>query len=357
MREIRSSIKTDRSIFKRLPIVLIIAALLITVAPRGVLAATLLPDRYDLISTSTAGAVAEHEFGFRFGETTTPVGSISFQFCANTPIIGDSCTIPTGLDASTAVLGFQGNNVGFSIHPSSTADRIILTRVPTNPNGLGSSYRFTNITNPSSAGSYYVRLQTFSSLDATGTDIENGGVVFALTSGVAVNAEVPPFLRFCTAVTIVSFDCSTATSFFIDLGEFSTTQPTQASSQMVAVTNAPFGYSIFISGTTLVSGTNVIPALASQTPSIPGTSQFGVNLRANIVPTIGTDPVGPGTANVNANYNTPNLFRFQSGDSVVSAVTSNDYRKFTISYMTNISTSQPAGVYATTISFICLANF
>lgn len=347
----------SHSSIKKSLIVLNIAALLIMVAPHGVFGATILPDRYDLISSPVASDVSIHEFGFRFANNTTPVGSVSFEFCANSPIIGDGCTVPVGLNAASTALAFQTNNVGFSIHPNSTGNKIILTRAPVPPNGIGSAYRFVNITNPSAAGSYYVRIQTFSSTDGTGIDIENGGVVFALTSGVSVSAEVPPFLRFCVGVTVVSFDCSTATSFFIDFGEFSTTQPVKASSQMVAVTNAAFGYSIYISGTTLVSGNNVIPALVPQAPSSPGTSQFGINLLENTVPAVGSNPVGPGTANINPNYATPNQFRYQSGDAVVNAVTSNDYRKFTVSYIANISPAQAAGVYATTVSFICLANF
>lgn len=357
MQKIWSAKKTDRLLFKRFLIVLQIAALLIAVAPRGVMGATTLPDRYDLISDPAAGAVSNHEFGFRFGVTSTPVGSISFEYCANSPILGDTCTTPAGMNASGAVLVFQGNNVGFSIHPSSTATKVILTRAPSNPSGINSSYRLGNITNPGSPGSYYVRIQTFSSTDATGASIEEGGVVFALNSGVNVSAEVPPFLRFCAGVVILGFDCSTATNFFIDMGNFSTTQARSATSQLVAVTNAAFGYSIFISGTTLVSGNNIIPALATQTASNPGTSQFGINLRANSNPAVGSDPVGPGTAGVNAAYNAVNQYRFQSGDAVVSTVTSNDNRKFTVSYIANISPSQPAGVYSTSISYICLANF
>jgi hypothetical protein len=247
--------------------------------------------------------------------------------------------------------------VGFSIHPNSTANRIVLTRPPLNPLNTPSTYQFDNIINPSDAGSHYVRLQTFGSTDATGPDIENGGVVFAILPALNVAAEVPPYIRFCAGVTVVNFDCSTAVNFFIDFGDFSTGFTSTASSQFVVATNAAFGYSITLSGATLTSGNNVIPALAVPTSPSPGTSQFGLNLRANTSPAVGQEVVGAGTSNPSADYGIQNQFKFLNGDILVSSPTSNDNRKLTVSYITNISGGQETAVYATTITYICLANF
>ncbi len=336
----------------------VLAALLVEAAPQRVMAApTLLPNRYDLINTSAASATAIHEFGLTMANTVTPVSSISFEFCSNTPIINDPCVPPAGFDASSTVLTAQSGEVGFSIHPSSTANRIVLTRPPLNPSGVSSTYHFIAITNPSGVGSYFVRLKTYSSSDATGPNIEEGGVVFAITSGLSVGAEVPPYLRFCAATTIVNFDCSTATSFFIDLGELRTTQINKASSQFVVATNAQSGYSISLNGTTLISGTNVIPAMAVQSPPTVGVSQFGINLKANTIPAIGAEVVGPGTSTASAGYNLANLYKFQAGDILTSVNHSDANRKYTVSYIVNVSSSQPAGVYSTTITYICLANF
>src|SRR5690606_31066383 len=153
-------------------------------------------------------------------------------------------------------------DVGFSIHGDSTSNRIILTRPPLNPTAVVSTFVFNNVINPTDAGSHYVRLQTYTTDDATGIDIENGGVVFAINARLVISAEVPPYLRFCAGVTIVSFDCSTANSFFIDFGELSPNETRTASSQFVVATNAASGYTVSMSGTTLVSGNNLIPALA-----------------------------------------------------------------------------------------------
>lgn len=352
----RSAKKTDRSRKLKFGIVLLLAALITQSVP-SVFAASTMRNRKDILSTNLASAVAEHLITFTFTDFTTPVGSIQIKFCANDPLPSSPCVPPPGLDASGIVFANQAGETGFGLHANSDTNTIILSRGPNPPSSLNTQYEFENIVNPANGGTFYVRLQTFSSMDATGVSVEEGGIALSINDQFIVGAEVPPYLRFCVAVSLVGFDCSSAASFLIDLGEFSTSQTKSAQSEMVAVTNAPSGLSISISGTTLTSGNNVINPLAVQTSSSVGSSQFGLNLRANSVPGIGVNPNGPGAATPNAAYNTPNQYRFQSGDVVAGSTGPNDYRKFTISYIANIDSSQPPGVYATTISFICLANF
>lgn len=320
-------------------------------------AQTILGTRADTIASSVSGAVTSHVFSLTMLNTTNVVGSIGFEFCSNTPIPNTGCTFPAGFSAANRVLSAQTGDGGFSIHANSNSNRIVLSRPPLNPTAVLSTYQFDNIVNPSSPGSYYVRLQTYTSTDGTGPDIENGGVVFAIVSSLSLSAVVPPYLKLCVAVTIVSFDCSTANSFFIDMGELSRSTTSKGSSQFVVATNAASGYSVTLSGTTLTAGNNTISALTVPTGSIAGTSQFGLNLRANSNPVVGNEVVGPGGANTGAGYSTPNQYKFQSGDTLVSSSNSDDNRKFTVSYVANINANQPAGVYVTTLTYICLANF
>jgi len=110
-------------------------------------------------------------------------------------------------------------------------------------------------------------------------------------------------------------------------------------------------------GTTMTSGNNEIAALDNPTPSAPGNSQFGLNLRANSDPTIGSEPSGSGAANPTAKYNIPNRFAFTPGDTVAasSGVTAN--RKFTASYIVNVTPAQQPGIYTATLTYICSATF
>lgn len=346
---------TDRSL-KSLGLLISVALLL--VAPRLFASTDYLDGRYNRLLSSATSAVTTHTIGFTISDTGTPVGSIRIQYCANTPIVGDVCTPINGFDASGVIFDSQNGETGFAISGLSTLDEIILTRPAALPTGNPAEFEFSNIINPSSSGAYYVRLETFTSIDATGANIEQGGIAFAINSGLNVSAVVPPYLRFCAAVSISSYDCTTTNDYLINMGEFNATTPITAASEFVVATNATFGYSVTISGTTLTSGNNIISPMNPIALSIPGTSQFGINLRSNNSPTVGADPSGPGTGGVIAGvYNTPNQFRFQNGDVIVSSPGVSDNQKFTVSYITNISPAQAAGFYATTMTYIALANF
>jgi hypothetical protein len=316
----------------------------------------LLQSRFVRLSDSGTGATSHYLVGFTPTNTTTPVGSILIQFCSNDPLIGDTCPFPTGMNISAAVLSNQTGNTGFSI-ASSPPGSIILTRNPANPTSVPSTYDLTGIVNPSSPGQYYMRLQTFSSIDATGPNIEQGGIAIAITPALTVQAVVPPYLAFCTAVTIPNLNCSNASGDLIDFGNFSTHQTSSATTQFITATNAQNGYSVTVTGPTMTSGNNVIPNNSSPTTSRTNNNQFGINLTSNILPSIGGSVIGPGVGQPSANYNQSNNFIYNDGDIVAGASTASDYNKFTVSYIVNINSSQPEGVYATTISYICLANF
>jgi hypothetical protein len=219
------------------------------------------------------------------------------------------------------------------------------------------AYEFSGIHNPADNGSYFVRIKTYASQDGTGSVIDFGGLAFSINSDVGVEATVPPYLLFCSGLAIPDLDCASASGDYINLGELSSTSPKVAQSQMLIATNADFGYSLSVNGTTMTSGTNVIPAISSPDVSRSGTSQFGINLVANNDQSIGEDPSGPGVGSPTANYAIPNRYVFQSGDTIATATDVEDYRRFTASYLVNISKNQAAGVYASTLTYVCLANF
>jgi hypothetical protein len=297
-------------------------------------------------------------YSFSFGlVNNTDIGSIQFEFCSDTPIIGAPCTPPTGLDTSGVTLADQTGEVGFSIMTGQPSHIIVLTRTAATPTPGPVSYTFDNLINPDADGSYYVRLQTFASEDASGPTTDMGGLAYTINSAVQITSTVPPFLLFCMGVTIAGTDCATASGDYVNFGELSSNTARTGSTQMVAATNAMFGYSLSINGTTMLSGTNVIPALVSNDVSRPGTSQFGVNLRNNSTPDVGLNPSGSGGASVAANYNVPNRFRFVSGEQIASSSTSDEYRKYTVSYLVNVAKNHAPGIYVSTITYLCTATF
>jgi len=316
-------------------------------------------NRFDLLSDSKIGNISINKIGFTITDTSQPLGSIGLQFCEESPLPGNPCTTPSGFNASGAVLQPQNEtgNTGFSIASNSTINTIILTRSPSTPNGSPNTYELDNIVNPSSQGTYYLRIYTYPSTDGSGPYTQFGGVALATASGVQVNAIVPPYIKLCAGLQIERYDCSTATSYLINFGDFSSSQSSMATSQFTVATNSKSGYSVYITGPSLTAGNNVIPNLPSPAPSLIGASQFGINLRANNNPNIGADVIGPGSGLVSYNYNQPNRFTYNDGDKLVTALNNSDNQTFTVTYLTNVSNKQPAGVYATTLTYVCVANF
>jgi hypothetical protein len=308
------------------------------------------------LSDDQVSAKADYLLSFKLS-TAGMLGSVSVQFCSNDPFPEDSCTVPAGLDVSSAVLSSQSGPGGFAISPATTANELVLSRSPSTAIIGSASFHFTGVTNPSAAGSYYARVQTFATGDATGPASDYGGIAFAIANSLAISAEVPPYLTFCTGITIAGLDCTNASGDYIDLGELSSQRASSGSSQMLVATNAVDGYDVSVQGTTLTSGNNIINALASNDVSRPGVSQFGFNLRANSTPAVGNNPTGPGVAGPQSNYNQPNSYRFVSGDTIIANAVPDDRREYTASYVVNVSATQAPGVYVSTLTYICLASF
>ena len=346
-------IKHAGRIFVYLAIAIGLLSLLVT-RPTS---AAIMFNRSVLISSPVPSAVTTEAFQFDI-PTTSVVGSIVFQYCSNSSSFFDVCNAPAGLDVSAASLDSQFGNLGFTVdNAHTTANQIVLTRAPIPGVIAHSGYDFSNITNPSSASpSTYVKISTHASTDGSGQYIDTGAVAFAILDIFNVNAFVPPFLQLCVAITVAP-DCSTMSGDSIDLGILSSQHANTGQSQFATATNDLTGYALFAQGNTMTSGNNTIQSLNLPAASFPGTQQFGINLRANLLPPVGQDPVGLGTGTPTADYNIPNRFTFNSGDMIASSPLTTNYNRMTVSYLVNVPANQTPGVYATTVTYIATAQF
>jgi hypothetical protein len=289
--------------------------------------------------------------------TNSTIGSLDLLFCSNDPLPQDNCTIPAGLDVTNAQLSSQSGLTDFTFFANAT-NELVFSRTPsliTPP--LTVTLTLTNIINPSSIGPYYARLGAYSSTNASGSTVDFGGLAFAIVNNLQINSIVPPYLTFCSGITITNFDCSTASGDYLNFGDLSSAHSSQTDSQLLVATNAPNGYGIQVYGTTMTSGNNIIPAMTNDATSQPGSSQFGINLRANTVPVIGNDPIGPGSGEPTSAYNDPNHYQFVSNDSIVSSLSADNYRQYTASYVVNTSSTQPPGIYVSTLTYVCVGSF
>jgi hypothetical protein len=316
-----------------------------------------LTNRSIAISSTLPSATANYSVGFDIGANET-LGSIMVQFCSNTPIIYISCTAPAGFNASSAVLGSQTGISGLVIDSAlSNQYTLVLSRSPSLATAGPVTLDFTNIINPSTVGTFFGRIATYATSNASGSATDIGGIAMAITNSYTVSATVPPYLLLCVGVVIPNLNCAQAQGNLINFGNLTPYSTAAAQSQMVIATNAFNGYSIEVSGNTMTSGNNILPPLNSGQTSLPGTSQFGINLVANNRPAVGLNPLGAGTGYVTNAYAQPNIYKFSSGDIIAESNQVSSYKEYTISYILNIAKNQPPGVYTTTISYIGMAYF
>lgn len=319
-----------------------ILAVMTALAPIGAHAAGLAP-RQIQVGSSGQGVTTTYAVSATTA-TTALIGSIKFEFCTTAT---GTCTMPAGVVTTGATLTAQNPN-GFAIQNGVNGSPYINKGAAANINsGVAMTYTLGNITNPNTANlSYFVRITTYTGTDGATTPVDNGTVAMSTAQPVQLTGVTPEILVFCVG-TSIGANCGSVSGNTIDFGDFSPTATRTGTSVMQAQTNAANGYNITVNGTTLSSGINTIPALAAQTASAQGTSQFGLN----------TSVTGGGTGTVNANYSNGSLYRFNNTDVVAGASIPTNANTFTSNYIVNIGGAQAAGVYTATMTYICTASF
>ncbi len=176
-----------------------------------------------------------------------------------------------------------------------------------------------------------------------------------------------------TVTQTISFLLSTQNVAF---GTLSLSSAKTTTHTMTISTNAASGMAIVVTGATLHAGAHNIAVCYGGTPgnnganvrcvSHPGVEQFGINLRANSTPPMGTpnnsaDPSGSAPIGiVNTDYNTTNQFTFHSGDTVANSNPTPgpiNATVYTVSYLANIAGTTPAGAYTTTLTYTATCTY
>lgn len=311
--------------------------------------------RSDSMSSSQAGVMSNHVVSATTA-TASSIGSIKFEFCTTAT---GACVVPTGVVTTSASLAGQTGAVGFTMVNAVNGAPYLTRTASALGAGVPVSYALNSITNPTTVNqTFYVRMTTYSGTDGATGAVDTGTIAVSTAQPVQLTGVTPEILVFCVGTAIVS-DCSTVSGNLLDFGDFDPLVTRTGTSVMQAQTNAANGYTITVNGTTLASGANTITALATQTASATSTAQFGLNLRANSTPPVGTEPAG-GAGAIGApvaSYATANQYRFNSGDVVASAPAPTNANTFTSSYIVNIGGNQAAGVYTATMTYICTASF
>lgn len=362
---------------KNVAIVLALALAITPLFAATANAALLSPRKLTLVAgaggdggSKPSGSV-NHLFGFTI-PTSGNVGSIQFEYCTTTE---GTCTIPTGLSTSSATLGGESGITGWTLN-TGTAGKPYVTKTAASFSGAA-TVQLNGVTNPSTVGTFFVRIQTYSAAALGGSTVDYGVVAASTAQQIVLTGTMPESLIFCTGGT-VNANCSSTTSGNISFNQlFSPTDTATATSQMAASTNAAQGYVITVNGPTLTSGSATIPGWSSPTSAgtTRGISSWGLNLRANTTTTstvaVGADitAASNGTdlkGQALTGYNTVDQFKFVSGDAVANSAydgASNNTlgptnsQVYTASYAVNVAGNQLAGTYVSTLTYICTPTF
>lgn len=331
-----------------------------------------------LSSSNPAASNATTTYTFTFTvPSATAIKSVNIVICT---VAAGTCTTPTGFSNASATLASQptglGAASGWTVDDTTSGTLAIKNASnATAPSG-SQTIVFGAVQNPTTANqAFYGRITTYSDSAYT-TAIDTGNVAAATATQIVLTGTMPESLIFCTGGTIGTTsgipDCTTATSGAVSFNQlFSTTSTAWATSQMAASTNAGSGYVITVSGPTMTSGGNTIPAIgATSAASAIGSGQFGMNLVADttppITPSANVAPAANGTnfkGQPKTNFDTTNLYAFNASGANTVAASDNggaggtDAQIFTSAYIVNVAGHQTAGTYTTTLTYICTPTF
>lgn len=342
-----------RSLYGVLTAVLVLALL-----PASVSAAQITGRKFTLSNSNGDASAVIYTFVSDALPTGTAVRSVKAEACTTA---SGACTTPAGFTGASSDISGQPTGLGAAsswTDDSNTGNlRITHASNVTAPSGAV-GIAWTGVHNPTADNTtFYLRVTTYSDA-AYSSALDSGTVAVSTAEQITVNATVDETLTFCTGTSgITNSSCAGATGNTVSLGTITPSTTGASTSQIGVSTNSSSGYAITVAGSTLTSGANNIDALAAQTGSVQGGEQFGINLRDNATPNIGTDVSGSGTATATASYNTADQFRFVTGDTIASKGSSDAHRLFTVSYIANVAGNTPAGSYTTNLTFVATATF
>lgn len=154
-------------------------------------------------------------------------------------------------------------------------------------------------------------------------------------------------------------------------GSFSPATTATATSSFQVLDYTSYGYTVLLMGNPPHYGNHTIAAMGTTSPeaSQTGLEQFGVNLVENADPNDPTNPAkhvganpdygqfGATEAKPTTDYNTPDKFRYVSGEAIATSPKSSGLVKYTISYIVNVGSLTPGGAYQSNQSIVVIGTY
>lgn len=175
-----------------------------------------------LSSSSTSAPGVNYKVSFTSVQTA---GAFVIDFCSNTPLIGEECTAPTGLDVNTPTSATSGFTTLAALDDNTV--RVTGTIAATTAYEVD----ITGLTNPSSAGTIYARILTYdtptnanlydpeTATEGVGGVRDTGSVALSITPTIAVSGAVLESMTFCVSAAAPTLNCGGVTTPTLALGE------------------------------------------------------------------------------------------------------------------------------------------
>jgi hypothetical protein len=402
----RNSLKRPAALFAAAALLVGAAAPLALKSPSAEAAQVSLTSRSIQMSDSAPSATAvKYKLTM---QTTQAMQSFVVDFCGDSPLIGLTCTAPTGFATGSATLTANGT---WSI--VATASQWKFTNTASQAAG-SFTLEVNGITNPSTTGTFYARVLTYSnagygtyvSASSPGNYNDYGGIALSTTTPISITAKVQETMTLCTsggtAATMptptagfTGLNCAGFTAPAITLGggtnydviDSSSIYRRSAWSQIS--TNATNGYAIYMRANNLCGGgltkapatdaTCGIPAVnggaSSALAIIAGTAAFGVDVEDGVAESGGVgdnQAVAPWSTNSNNPTNQFVMDDTTSNNSVkttnspygskvidTTAATVKQANSVTNEYKFGVTASPttPSGIYQQQFSLIAVGLF
>lgn len=156
----------------------------------------------------------------------------------------------------------------------------------------------------------------------------------------------------------------TVTSSAANFGAFSPSLASTATATFSVINYTSYGYVVQLTGDAPSNGSRQLNTMSTTGASQPGTEQFGVNTVANTSPVSfganpsnGTAPNNFGFGAATPNYGTSNQYRYVPGESIVQAPKSSGKTDYTISYIINVTSLTPGGVYKSNQTLVVTGTY
>lgn len=400
----------NRNKYLLVAIVLVLAVMTPLLNFKSASAALITERAIKLSSSAVSGSSVSYHVSFKAGTTAT-VKSIAVDFCANSPIINDTCTATVGTTTPTVTTSFTAGNFGSGWTATLTNSSRTFTLANATGQALtsGTTYDFTltGVTNQTTNGTFYGRILTFPN-DATsnyaggytGTNVganvptDSGGVAMSLADQITIQAKVQERITFCIYTSAVNYTSCTGptTTNPVALGDangvLSSTLPSiNKTAKYNITTNASTGAVIRAQGTTLTSGAFTVSAIAAGAAAggayATNTEQFGLctyrdtgggttgltpdnNYDGDSGGTTSTACTGT-TAGQSGGFDNSAQFTFDTvtaadnitttyGDTIATK-TAGDFSTGILTFLGGVTNTTEPGIYNATLTFIATGTY